>query len=225
MESKVCSKCGIDKDVEEFQFWSKAKNIRRPECKACSSNSGKAQRREKSAKMSHIEKPPKLVYTDSKPCSKCDLVQPMEQFWFMDKKNGIRRPDCITCCRKYKAENAEHIKEQKRRHRAKPEVKAAEAAKREARNKAKPPKPPKMTPDEIKDRNNRSQSAKRRSDPGYAIMRDVISSVAHVLSGDEAFNGLTALFFKMVGYTDKQLLQHIEGQFEEWMTWSNRGPY
>lgn len=35
METKVCSKCGIEKSIEEFAFRDKAKGTRRAECKAC----------------------------------------------------------------------------------------------------------------------------------------------------------------------------------------------
>ena len=35
METKICSKCGIEKPIEEFAFRDKKKGTRRAECKAC----------------------------------------------------------------------------------------------------------------------------------------------------------------------------------------------
>lgn len=35
METKICSKCNIEKPIDEFAFRNKLKNIRRAECKEC----------------------------------------------------------------------------------------------------------------------------------------------------------------------------------------------
>ena len=35
METKICTKCGIEKPIEDFAFRDKTKGIRRAECKKC----------------------------------------------------------------------------------------------------------------------------------------------------------------------------------------------
>jgi hypothetical protein len=38
METKICSKCGIEKSIEEFHWRNKAQGTRRAECKECHNN-------------------------------------------------------------------------------------------------------------------------------------------------------------------------------------------
>lgn len=35
METKICSKCHIEKPIDDFAFRNKSKNTRRAECKEC----------------------------------------------------------------------------------------------------------------------------------------------------------------------------------------------
>jgi len=38
METKICSKCGIEKPIESYAYRDKEKGTRRAECKECISN-------------------------------------------------------------------------------------------------------------------------------------------------------------------------------------------
>lgn len=283
-ESKTCSKCNYVLPIEEFHFANKPKNIRREECRECASIANRSMNEEKRDKQNERQRERRRKqklglptarheYTDYKPCSKCKRIKPMNDFWFSsqhksqrsseckectkerrseqaphtnlptqktcsqcgilqcidefyfwDKKKNIRRPDCKTCCQQYNQDNAEHIKKRTRQYRDKPEVKARELAKREGKKRNKQPKP-KMTPEERRTKNQQRARAKRKSDPAYALSRDIVSVVSHFLDGNEYAHRLTNAFFEAIGYTREQLVQHLTNQFEPWMTWYNRGVY
>lgn len=62
---------------------------------------------------------------------------------------------------------------------------------------------------------------KRRiaNDPVYKLRRDVSRTIRNALSGKKA--GKSILLY--LPYTIKQLKEHLESQFEFWMTWENHG--
>lgn len=63
METKICSKCNIEKPIEEFAFRDKAKGTRRAECKQCISNRQKIKYHKQKAELNEFKK--------QKTCVKC----------------------------------------------------------------------------------------------------------------------------------------------------------
>lgn len=63
METKICSKCNIEKPIEDFAFRNKAKGTRRAECKQCISNRQKIKYHKQKEELNEFKK--------QKKCAKC----------------------------------------------------------------------------------------------------------------------------------------------------------
>jgi len=63
METKICSKCGIEKPIEDFAFRDKKRGTRRAECKQCIC--------ERQKKKYHGRKDELNDYKKEHPCVKC----------------------------------------------------------------------------------------------------------------------------------------------------------
>lgn len=61
METKICSKCNIEKSIEEFAFRNKAKGTRRAECKQCISNRQKIKYHKQKEELNELKKQKKCV--------------------------------------------------------------------------------------------------------------------------------------------------------------------
>jgi len=55
METKICTKCGIEKSIDDFAWRDKAKGTRRSECKTCHSNYMKEKYKEKRQAIGEIK--------------------------------------------------------------------------------------------------------------------------------------------------------------------------
>ena len=65
------------------------------------------------------------------------------------------------------------------------------------------------------------QRSRRRNDPFYKMRQIVSRQVLHALSGNHKAAGT----FNALPYTVEQLVEHLESQFDENMTWDNHGSY
>jgi hypothetical protein len=65
---------------------------------------------------------------------------------------------------------------------------------------------------------------KRHHDPIFKLRESISRSVAGALKMNGASKGGKSLI-DFIGYTMDELRHHIENQFENWMTWKNRGIY
>lgn len=61
METKICSKCNIEKSIENFAFRDKAKGTRRAECKQCISNRQKIKYHKQKEELNELKKQKKCV--------------------------------------------------------------------------------------------------------------------------------------------------------------------
>lgn len=63
METKICSKCGVEKPLEDFAYRDKTKGTRRAECKECISNRQKVKYHQQKQALNELKK--------QKTCVKC----------------------------------------------------------------------------------------------------------------------------------------------------------
>lgn len=61
METKICSKCHVEKPLEEFAFRDKAKGTRRAECKQCISNRQKIKYHKQKEEINNLKKTKKCI--------------------------------------------------------------------------------------------------------------------------------------------------------------------
>jgi hypothetical protein len=78
---KACTKCGVEKNLDEFYF-RKERGIHDSICRACTNDSKQARRRKQGAKERVV------VPSDAteKYCTMCEEVHPIEQFYTTGKK-------------------------------------------------------------------------------------------------------------------------------------------
>lgn len=103
MENKVCSKCKIEKELSEFHFKNKTKNIRMSHCKICSKNSNKYKESKTAWYQNNIEKKREYArnyYINNK--EKCSEVNKKYH------KDNIEKIKNRT--KKYREKNKENIK-------------------------------------------------------------------------------------------------------------------
>lgn len=85
---KTCTGCGDKKPLEDFHFWSKERNKRRPECNECSSL-------DSAERYQNAPKP-------KQKCASCGETKLLTEFGFLNKNIGERKLDCKLCITKAK---------------------------------------------------------------------------------------------------------------------------
>jgi|TARA_Y100000310_G_C20381733_1_gene668464 hypothetical protein len=170
-----------------------------------------------------------------KECSKCGIVKELncENFY---KRSSASSKDgyCGVCkvCRKkqdqerYNAKRDEIKKQKKEYYKRTAEIRRDWAIAYRKRNKEETLAYAK----EYREKNRESIANKRRqrrqTDPIFRIRCDVSSKIAHAIkekSADKKSKG--GKTFEHLPYTPQQLKEHIESQFEDWMTWDNHGDW
>jgi hypothetical protein len=68
------------------------------------------------------------------------------------------------------------------------------------------------------------QNKKYYSDPAYRLRKIISGSVSKSLKSRKILKNKKS-YLKYLPYSTKELKQHLENQFEPWMTWDNQGTY
>jgi len=71
--------------------------------------------------------------------------------------------------------------------------------------------------------NNAYIRERRRCDPAFKLRMDVTSRILHAIKGRKG--GKLDSTWKYLPYTPQELQEHIESQFEPWMSWENHGEW
>jgi hypothetical protein len=73
-------------------------------------------------------------------------------------------------------------------------------------------------------KNNRYRKKRRQNDPSFRLREDVSRMINHSIKKyGSSKNGISCL--KYFNYSIEELKQHLEIQFEPWMSWNNWGVY
>ena len=76
----------------------------------------------------------------------------------------------------------------------------------------------------IVERRNVYEKKRRKNDPVFSLRKDVSRQVCRALRNNSSSKrGESTL--SNLSYSIKELKEHLEKQFEPWMTWDNRGKY
>jgi hypothetical protein len=149
------------------------------------------------------------ITTVTKACSKCDEVKTLEFFTPRATARDGRRADCKACGAAQKtrktAENPQKRRDDDKRWRAANKDKVAEYNRK--------------WNDEYGSDYYRN---KRDSDPCWRIRKNVSCAVYGALAERRTSKDGQSTFDHLP-YTTQQLKEHIESQFEDWMTWDNWG--
>jgi len=119
-ETRRCSRCGETKPLSEFSYDNKGTGRRKQMCKACV----KAYYREYARR-----RPPRGekrgakaaavpgnggaapgAREETRRCSKCGETKPVSEFWYENKRTGLRKGMCTACIQEYRLEYARRHK-------------------------------------------------------------------------------------------------------------------
>jgi len=157
---------------------------------------------------------------DTKHCPKCGEDKPTTNKFFgreKDAKDGLA-PYCKVCKsaidKVYREKNKAKVNEQKRAYYRD----NAERIKEKSRN---------YYEDNRQERIAKSVAYKkqrRRDDPTFRLRERISNAIYCVLFRDN-HTGKRSSTWEHLPYTPVQLREHIESQFEDWMTWDNYGSH
>jgi hypothetical protein len=99
----------------------------------------------------------------------------------------------------YYAENNYYVKEQQKDYRAKNKIK-------------------------IRLYNNELEKEKRKSDPSFRLRKDISRTILAALKENDGSKHNRSVMDYLI-YSIDELKEHLEKQFEPWMTWNNHGVY
>lgn len=94
--TKICSKCGQEKDLQEFHRNKKSKDGRHSHCKACRLAHNKEYNKRKYREMS-----PRIVIATTKTCPKCGQEKNIEEFHRSKRRKDGRYWCCKACRSEY----------------------------------------------------------------------------------------------------------------------------
>lgn len=155
-----------------------------------------------------------------KTCKKCHLTKDENEFYVASWDATKRRATCIACHKAYHVDNLDTIRMQRKKFREEnKEIISAQnkTDKRRAQNRACNLKRRLAGKVKVWEKN------KKKNDPAFRLRKYLSSKINRALKGDSTKKYMS--FLKYVPYTMEQLKEHIEKQFESWMTWNNQGPY
>jgi hypothetical protein len=96
METKICSKCGKEQPITEFQARGKENPKPRNECRECLNTYHRLLYSEKVGKFKRTVRA-EVREADPKKCIKCGMVKPLSEFTFHNRTKGQHRNFCHDC--------------------------------------------------------------------------------------------------------------------------------
>jgi hypothetical protein len=194
MDTKVCSKCGVEKALCEFNRQKDGKYGRHSRCKMCVKAYREANR-EKAITYSrkYYQENKDLLYEKKKAHNEAnkEAIKERSNAYYEANKETIKERNSS-----YYQKNKERLKVKARLHRQQPEVKRQ---------------------DNLRRRN------KRLNDPNYRLALNVSNAVRKAIKKQGTTKGGST--FSALPYTPLDLVEHLEKQFDEKMTWDNYGSY
>jgi len=133
---------------------------------------------------------------DKKTCTKCNETKELTEFNLSKKSKDGRHSYCKPCRRDYRKRNKKKRTEYMRSFREK-------------------------NYDSWIVKRREYQRKRYQEDPAFRLANIVSATVRHALAGRQK----TKKTFEALPYTLEQLMQHLESQFEDWMTWDNHGKW
>ncbi len=203
MTEKKCSKCSEIKPLEEFCKDKKGRLGRQASCKVCKAKADKEYRDKKGEE---LLKKKRAYYAENK-----EVLLAKERERRKDpevkKRNALKN-------KAYRAKNKEALSEKAKAYYQKNQ----EAIKKRVMDNYY--KDPKKTID----RNIKYERERRQKDPTFRLMLNTKNAIYKAIirnnGGKKGSKTLDAL-----PYTIQQLKEHLEKQFDEYMTWENYGSY
>jgi hypothetical protein len=156
---------------------------------------------------------------NTKKCNACGVDYPAtgEYFYYRNKVKGILRGQCKECRRK---KGIKHYNDNKQRIREAQKEYYNDNKERIRDTQNEYNKEYRRRPD-VKRMVAKRLKKKRRNDPSFRMRERVTGAINYYLrkAGGEKNNST----WDAIPYTPEELKEHLESQFEDWMTWENYG--
>ncbi len=120
MYTKICTSCKEEKDINNFSWHTKAKQIKRAQCKACSSEYGKKYRYNRKISIKYEEN--KKLIPALKTCNRCQKEQEITNFYYKEERQNYHTI-CKFCLLGDRKNRKEEIRQYIKLYRKKPEIK------------------------------------------------------------------------------------------------------
>jgi len=221
METKVCSKCNIKKDVTEFYFRKDNNNFHNT-CKICKNKIGKEYYNNNKE---YIRKKNKEYKEKNK-----DISKEWNKMWRDNNKEYLRKKK-----KEYRENNKEYIRKKSKEYREKNKESIKEKKRlyhhnnRESINEKKRlyyrnniDKFKKYNKDN-RERHLKYLSDRRKNDPLYKFKINFKIKLSRYFKRNGYIKNSKS--FKILGCSFEDFKEHIESQFEDWMNWDNYGIY
>ena len=164
-----------------------------------------------------------------KKCKKCGKIKPLTEFYKHPKTKDGFRGACKICINKqvkeWQENNYEKVKGYQKKHyqnNSKKEIENTKIWQENNFEKYKEYNKKWRKDNSEKIREYRKKEYIRLSKiPSYKINDAISNRIRQSLKGNK--NGRH--WETLVGYTKEELMEHLESQFEPWMTWENWGAY
>ena len=198
--TKICTKCGVEKPLEEFSKNSTSKFGRRPECKECFRN-----------------RPVDYVFVELKICANCK--EEKERICFTtckSNKDGLQ--SWCKDCRKEYQKNPEYIENLTQYKR---EVRASWTEEQWEENRRKDREHYAEHREEIVSRKSHQNSERRKTDPSFkirALLRERLRGALKRWNIERTCSAIDDL-----GCSVEELSIYLEEKFLPRMTWENWG--
>jgi hypothetical protein len=195
METIICKKCGIEKELSSEFFHKKRKSFRR-ECKECVKIYGKNYRkinvvkeklREKKYRENHKEEI-RQKHAEYRKNNKEKISVHYRLFYTINKTK------ILSACQAYRDKNKDKAREYHKNYNIK-----------------------------NKQLLNNRYNKKIRSNPAFRLRKYVSGYIRNFLKSNNKSKKGSVLNY--LPYSIEELKKHIENQFEFWMNWDNRGIY
>tara|TARA_R110000868_G_scaffold179681_1_gene419867 strand:+ start:155 stop:814 length:660 start_codon:yes stop_codon:yes gene_type:complete len=169
-----------------------------------------------------------------KQCTKCNETKEVTEFFKDGRTPGKYRARCKPCIKAGKPDQSQYWKDRWKKIKANPELFAAANERnreyaRSAQGKANYKKWYEKTKNtehrrRVSRASQRSWSRKKyHNDLSYRLKTIVGVAVRHALKKQGGVK--TGRTFEALPYTPQQLKEHLESQFQPWMTWENYGEW
>ena len=248
-KTKICTKCGIEKDLNKNNFYFREKrNSYELPCIECRNEEQKQyykqnitsfQERNKEYTKEHKEELAKknkewrekkklenpIPIETERQCKNCKITKPLNEEYFIYNGSNIRNGYSVSCieCTKTKLKEKAHRRYEKHKTKI-----IADAKEHYQKNKDKKKEYNKQyrkkNRKKITEYQNKRVVEKYNSDPVFYLRYRMSGAIRDGLSyKDGSKKGKSILQY--LPYTMAELKIHIENQFESWMNWNNHGRY